>query len=125
MGYFDGNTVTAMWNYAQHYALNDHSFGSTFGASTQGALNLISGQTNGATVVLSGAASGVIADGQGGFSLVGDEDPANDTCSSSSATVSMSGQNIGNLLNTAKISWGMLPARKGDDDSHRTFASRR
>jgi len=108
MGYFDGNTVTAMWNYAQHYALNDHSFGSTFGASTQGALNLISGQTNGATVVLSGAASGVIADGQGGFTLVGDEDPANDTCSSSSATVSMSGQNIGNLLNTAKISWGMF-----------------
>ncbi len=47
MGYFDGNTVTGMWNYAQHYALNDHSFGTTFGASTQGAINLISGQTNG------------------------------------------------------------------------------
>jgi phospholipase C len=108
MGYFDGNTVTAMWNYAQHYAINDHSFGTTFGASTQGALNLISGQTNGATVVLSGAASGVVADGQGAFTLVGDEDPAIDTCSSSSATVSMSGQNIGNLLNTAKVSWGMF-----------------
>lgn len=26
MGYYDGNTVTAMWNYSQHYALNDHSF---------------------------------------------------------------------------------------------------
>jgi phospholipase C len=48
MGYYDGNTVTAMWNYAQHYALNDHSFGSTFGPSTVGAINLISGQTNGA-----------------------------------------------------------------------------
>jgi phospholipase C len=23
MGYFDGNTVTALWNYAQHYALSD------------------------------------------------------------------------------------------------------
>ena len=23
MGYFDGNTVTAMWNYAQHFALRD------------------------------------------------------------------------------------------------------
>jgi phospholipase C len=44
MGYYDGNTVTAMWNYAQHYAMNDHSFGTTFGASTQGAINLISGQ---------------------------------------------------------------------------------
>ena len=108
MGYYDGNTVTAMWNYAQHYALNDHSFGSTFGASTQGALNLVSGQTNGATVVLSGAASGVIADGQGGFTLIGDEDPANDLCSSTSATVSMSGKSIGDLLNSAKITWGMF-----------------
>jgi phospholipase C len=108
MGYYDGNTVTAMWNYAQHYAMNDHSFGTTFGASTQGALNLISGQTNGATVVLPGAASGVVADGQGGFTLIGDEDPSNDTCSSSSATVTMSGPNIGNLLNTAKVSWGMF-----------------
>src|ERR1700761_2662289 len=24
MGYFDGNTVTAMWNYAQHFAMNDN-----------------------------------------------------------------------------------------------------
>ena len=51
MGYFDGNTVTALWNYAQHYALNDHSFSSTFGPSTPGALNLISGQTHGMTAV--------------------------------------------------------------------------
>ena len=43
MGYYDGNTVTALWNYAQHYALNDHSFGTTFGPSTVGAINLISG----------------------------------------------------------------------------------
>ena len=28
--------------------MNDHSFGTTFGASTQGAINLVSGQTNGA-----------------------------------------------------------------------------
>ncbi len=48
MGYFDGNTVTALWNYAQHYAMNDHSFGTTFGPSTPGAINLVSGQTNGA-----------------------------------------------------------------------------
>jgi phospholipase C len=108
MGYYDGNTVTALWNYAQHYAMNDHSFGTTFGASTQGALNLISGNTNGASVVLSGAASGVIADGQGGFTLIGDEDPANDLCSSTSATVTMAGKSIGDLLNTAKVSWGMF-----------------
>src|SRR5271168_154264 len=47
MGYYDGNTVTALWNYAQHYALSDNSFGSSFGPSTPGLLNLVSGQTNG------------------------------------------------------------------------------
>jgi len=26
MGYYDGNTVTALWNYAQHFAMNDNSF---------------------------------------------------------------------------------------------------
>ncbi len=47
MGYYDGNTVTALWNYAQHYAMNDNSYDTTFGPSTPGAINLISGQTNG------------------------------------------------------------------------------
>jgi phospholipase C len=106
MGYYDGNTVTAMWNYAQNYSLNDHSFGTTFGASTQGAINLVSGQTNGAVVVEPGAQSGVVADGAGGFTLVGDEDPGLDVCSSSSATVSMTGKNIGDMLNTAGLTWG-------------------
>ena len=108
MGYYDGNTVTALWNYAQHYAMNDHSFGTTFGASTQGAINLVSGQTNGAVVTLPGAASGVVADGQGGFTLIGDEDPANDVCSSGSATVQMTGKNIGDMLNTGGVSWGFF-----------------
>ena len=26
MGYFDGNTVTAYWNYAQHFAMSDQQF---------------------------------------------------------------------------------------------------
>jgi len=41
MNYYDGNTVTALWNYAQHYAMSDNSFDTTFGPSTPGALNLI------------------------------------------------------------------------------------
>ena len=45
MGYVDGNTVTALWNYAQHFALGDNYFGSTFGPSMPGAINLASGQT--------------------------------------------------------------------------------
>src|SRR5579883_3313603 len=47
MDYYDGNTVTALWNYAQHFAMSDNSFGTTFGPSTPGALNLVSGQTHG------------------------------------------------------------------------------
>ena len=49
MGYFDGGTTTALWNYAQHFAMSDNSYGTTFGPSTVGALNLVSGQTHGAS----------------------------------------------------------------------------
>ncbi len=105
MAYYDGNTVTALWNYAQHYAMNDHSFSTVFGPSTPGAVNLISGQTNGVvnTVNPGGA---VIADGYGGLTDIGDADPTGDICSSTTSSISLSGKNIGDLLNTANISWG-------------------
>ncbi len=47
MNYYDANAVTAMWNYAQSYAMSDNSFGTTFGPSAPGALNLVSGDTGG------------------------------------------------------------------------------
>ncbi|HEX7268099.1 MAG TPA: alkaline phosphatase family protein, partial [Streptosporangiaceae bacterium] len=50
MDYYDGNTVTGLWNYAQHYAMSDNFYDTEFGPSTPGALNLVSGQTGGATV---------------------------------------------------------------------------
>jgi phospholipase C len=106
MGYFDGNTVTALWNYAQQYAINDNSYGTNFGPSTVGALNLISGQTNGVSDEI-GAGSDIIGDGGSGTTLISDANPIGDMCSSTtSAAVSMSGTNIGDLLNTAGISWG-------------------
>lgn len=66
MGYYDGNTVTALWNYAQRYALNDNSYASTFGQSTQGAIELISGQTNGVTDQINAAAF-LVEGGQGTY----------------------------------------------------------
>ncbi|ELS50992.1 putative Phospholipase C [Streptomyces viridochromogenes Tue57] len=42
MDYYDGNTVTGLWNYAQQYAMNDRSYSSVYGPSTPGALNLVS-----------------------------------------------------------------------------------
>src|SRR5262245_57250107 len=47
MGYFDGNTVTAYWNYAQHFALSDNHFATMSGQSTRGALYLTAGDTYG------------------------------------------------------------------------------
>ena len=115
MGYYDGNTVTALWNYAQHFALNDNSWTTTFGPSTPGALNLISGQTNGidATLnVVDGSGkllhpSNEVNDGNGNYTVIGDADPLLDACSKSTADqVTMHGPNIGDLLNARDISWG-------------------
>lgn len=107
MGFYDGNSTTALWNYAQHYALNDHSFSTNFGPSTPGAINLVSGQTNGVINTVN-PGSAVIADGNGGLTLISDADPTGDLCSSTTSSLSMSGKNIGDLLNTAKITWGFF-----------------
>jgi phospholipase C len=105
MGYFDGNTVTALWHYAQYYAMSDNAYTDTYGPSTPGALEAVSGQTNGVVPVL-GSSTGEVSDGQGGYTLDGDVDPAYDVCSSTTRTVKMTGDNIGDLLNASKITWG-------------------
>ena len=108
MGYYDGNTVTGLWNYAQHYALNDNSYGTNFGPSTDGAMNLISGQTNGVSDQVNASGS-VTPDGSGGYTLVSDADPLGDVCSTTTgAQVAFSGTNVGDLLNSAGISWGFF-----------------
>ena len=104
MGYFDGNTVTALWNYAQTFAMSDNSYGTTFGPSTPGLLNLVAGNTYPAT--LSGATSSPkIVPGGATGTLTGDLDPTGDMCSSST-TIQMGGQSVGDLLNAKGISWG-------------------
>ena len=47
MDYYDGNTVTGLWNYAQHFAMSDNSFGDDVRPSAPGAINLVSGDTGG------------------------------------------------------------------------------
>jgi len=107
LGYFDGNTVTALWNYAQHFAMSDNSYSTGFGPSTPGLLNLVAGQTNGAANITAGAASFAITDGGNGSStVISDPDPLGDTCSNTSITVSMTGKNVGDLLTAADVSWG-------------------
>jgi phospholipase C len=124
MDYYDGNTVTALWNYAQHYSLSDRSFSSVYGPSTPGALNLISGQTHG--VISMDPSSGTenpkqtstpdaytvkSPDAKGVGTVINDPDPAYDDCSdkdhtSTNALASMQGKNVGDLLNAKKVSWG-------------------
>lgn len=99
MDYYDGNTVTALWNYAQQFALSDNSYQTNFGPSTVGAENLISGQTAGATPA---NIAGSVSNG----TIIGDPRPAYDDCFKGTGTVSLSGQNVGNLLNAQKITWG-------------------
>jgi phospholipase C len=118
MGYFDGNTVQAIWNYAQHFALSDNSYGTMFGPSTVGAINLIAGTTEGATMLpnkVNGTAatpSGNIANGVLSGTLIGDVRPVGDQCVltdpglQTANLVSFSGKNVGDLLNAKNITWG-------------------
>lgn len=107
MNYYDGNTVTGLWNYAQQYAMSDNSFGTTFGPSAPGAINLVAGNTGGVGLSINGASTDgdTVSDGQGGQSLISDAQPYYDDCSTRDA-VSLTGKNVGDELNAAGLSWG-------------------
>jgi phospholipase C len=107
MNYYDGNTVTGLWNYAQHFAMSDNSFGTTFGPSSPGAINLVSGDTGGVGKMIRGADTNgdTVPDGQGGNTLIADAQPYYDDCSTRDAA-SLTGQNVGDLLNADGLSWG-------------------
>jgi phospholipase C len=108
MGYFDGNTVTALWNYAQHFALNDNSFGSNFGPSSVGAINLISGETAGFTQAIN-PANGLAStsDVSENGTVIGDPQPAGDICDTRDRASALPGyKNVGDLLNAKNITWG-------------------
>jgi phospholipase C len=110
LGYFDGNTVTAMWNYAQNFAMNQNAYTDTYGPSTPGALEVVSGQNNG-VVVTGGTSANAIPDSAGGFTMIGDLDPTGDVCtikaaSSPTGAMSANNKNIGDLLNAKNLTWG-------------------
>jgi len=126
MDYYDGNTVTGLWNYAQHFALSDNSFGTTYGPSSPGAVNVTSGNTYGA---ICGPAKAVYnapaceegsitsttpgqAGPQGQGTMYSDADPYYDICSytedkgNAAGTIKMGGRNVGDLLDEHGVSWG-------------------
>lgn len=117
LNYFDGNTVTGYWNYAQHFAMSDNSYGTGFGPSTPGAIELVSGNT----------ATAVDDAGNPLPTQAGNTDngtvyananpyPDYDGCTPASGFYALGAstksdatnpsRNIGDLLNTSKVSWG-------------------
>jgi len=109
MGYYDGNTTTALWNYAQYFAMNDNAFTTTFGPSTPGALNLIAGQNSGFSASLNVPSSHEVSDGGGSFTMIGDGDPYLDVCSNPGVDqATIAGRNIGDMLNARGITWGFF-----------------
>ena len=147
MGYYDGNTVTALWNYAQHFAMSDNAYTTTYGPSTPGALNVTAAQTFGAicgptsatindapcaaptgynasnvaastiTTSASGPTSVANQPAPGPGTTYSDADPRYDICSylpkanggdnkTPAQTIEMGGNNIGEALTTAGITWG-------------------
>ncbi|MBM7655908.1 phospholipase C [Neobacillus cucumis] len=126
MDYYDGNTVTAMWNYAQAYALNDNSFGTGYGPSTPGALNLISGQTHGSTTYTANIAKGgtVSTSQPTNRTITADPNPYYDKDSSgSTAAMDDTNKNVGDLLNAKNITWGWFQGGfRKSDEQHKNIA---
>ena len=130
MGYFDGNSVTALWNYAQYFAMSDNSFGTLVGESARGAQVMIRGDVTGALCAPKnpqknsriytspGDTPLPLCDGPVDNTntappsnttrgvLVDDVDPYYDVCSGTEDTVAFEGRHIGDLLNDADIPWG-------------------
>jgi phospholipase C len=129
MDYYDGNTVTGLWNYAQHFAMSDNSYSDTFGPSTPGAINVTSGNTGGEicgppssgfnvplcppTAPGSTPATPGSSQGQGPGTNYSDSDPFYDVCSATEdgnatgdKTIQMGGRNVGDLLSGAGVTWG-------------------
>jgi phospholipase C len=120
MDYYDGNTVTGIWNYAQNYAMSDNHFSTAFGPSTPGALNQVSGQTHGVKEFTAAGRPVTpttsdytvrVPDPNGVGTMINDPDPVYDDCSNNSHAktnnlAGMTGKNIGDLLNDKGVSWG-------------------
>jgi phospholipase C len=92
MKYYDGNTVTALWNYAQRFSMSDNSFGTTFGPSSPGAINLVSGDTGGVDIT---GCTGLTAN-----------PPTTAGCANMASKINPAG----NLNNTSSISIGTANA---------------
>lgn len=113
MGYFDGNSVTALWNYAQNFAISDGFHQTTYGPSTLGHLALVAATTGPVyTNPLVNTLDYFVIKGY----LINDMWALYDDCSFSAGLEDLldSGaiqtNNIGDLLTHARVPWGWFSA---------------
>jgi phospholipase C len=136
MDYYDGNSVTALWNYAQRFSMSDNSFGTGYGPSSPGAINLIGGNTFGAicggnntinapkcTGPFSTANTPGVSAPQGAGTVFGDDRPLFDNCNTGQSIAEMGGKNVGDLLNAQGLTWGWFQGGFADckHDSHQNI----
>jgi phospholipase C len=145
MGYFDGNTITALWNYAQYFAIGDNFFATMPGGSARGAMNLAAADVYGVLCVpdqdypsevyvpddanlpfCNGPVDSRDVDppsGNGLGTVISDPQPYYDVCSQEGNTVAMAGRNLGDLLNDDGITWGWFQGGFADcERSHPKIA---
>ena len=129
MNYYDGNTVQALWNYAQHYSMSDNSFSTNYGPTVPGHANIISGNTHG--IIIHDPANPTSPNTAGFYVNPADKSitltDANlpgylDDCGSG-RTFEMTGKNVGDLLNEKKVTWGyfqggFLPTKPATFDAN-------
>jgi phospholipase C len=136
MDYYDGNTLTALWNYAQRFSMSDNSFSTGYGPSSPGALNLISGNTFGAIcggggtinapkcpAEFSTANNPGVPAAQGPGTVVSDDRPFFENCNTTQSVAEMGGRNIGDLLNAQGLTWGWFQGGFADckNDKHQNI----
>ena len=117
MDYYDGNTVTGLWNYAQNFAMSDNSYDTNFGPSTPGALNVISGSDGDGYAVSPSTASRSPTPARSARRTAGAWAPSSATSTRVRRLLRrqphldhpvgvMTGQNVGDLLNARHVTWG-------------------
>lgn len=120
LNYTDGNTTGALWNYANRYAMSDAHFGTGFGPSTIGAIELVSGNTataiDDAGLPMASMAGTV---NNGTIYSNANPYPSYDGCTAASHFYALgdktgaaalgagnTSKNVGDLLNAKGVSWG-------------------
>ncbi len=143
LAYFDGNTVTAYWNYAQNFSMSDNlvrldlrsvdhggaqpDLGQTYGGLTHFGTGSTASYPNTVSVApSSGTATGAVV------TDIGDFDPYLDDCGNdaggtvhtsttlemnSDPTAATGNRNIGDTLNAAGITWGWFGGGFFGDDT--------